>query len=59
MKGDSEKIVSIGGWDAVGIARNFFPSFKGLAVATLKAPQPPMSNQTPNHPSCQALITAF
>jgi hypothetical protein len=57
MKGGSEKIVSIGGWGATGMMRNAFDGDKGLPIAAFKAPQPPMPNQTPNPPSCQALIT--
>jgi hypothetical protein len=39
MKGDSEKIVSIGGWGAAGMMRNFFCCYKSLAIAAFKAPQ--------------------
>jgi hypothetical protein len=56
MKGFSEKIVSIGGWGAAGMMRNSFHCYKSLPTAASKAPQPPMPNQTPNPPSCQALI---
>jgi hypothetical protein len=58
MKGGSEKIVSIGGWGAAGRMRNAFHFDKALTIAAFKTPQPPMLNQTPNLPSCQALITA-
>jgi hypothetical protein len=57
MKGGSEKIVSIGGWGAAAMIRNFSDIYRGLAIAVFKVPQPPMPNQTPNPPSCQALIT--
>jgi len=47
MKGDSEKIVSTGGWGAAGMMRNSLSCYKGLPTAAFKAPPP----------SCQALIT--
>jgi hypothetical protein len=57
MKGGSEKIDSIGGWGAAAMFHNAFHCYWGLRIAAFKVSQLPMSNQTPNPPSCQALIT--
>jgi hypothetical protein len=57
MKRGSEKIVSIGDWGAAGMTSYFFSFFRGLALATFKESQHPMPNQTPNLPTCPALIT--
>jgi outer membrane lipoprotein LolB len=51
------KIASNRGWGAAGMMHNAFHYYRGLAIAASKAPQLPMPSQTPNSPSCQALIT--
>jgi hypothetical protein len=57
MKRDSEKLVSIGDWGAVGMIRISFHCYGSLSIAAFKVPQPPMPNQTPDPPLFQVLTS--
>jgi hypothetical protein len=49
MKGDSEKIVSIGGWSTAGMMRYSCHCYNGLPIAALQSA--PTPNAKPNFES--------